>query len=73
MTSEYIQDIQSKAVRCRELAKTASDAEVADELLRVAAELETALHLLGQGSESGSNVKVRPSSKVRPDSPVQAS
>ena len=46
MHSEHIQNIHSKALRCRELAETASDAEVAEELLRIAAELETALHVL---------------------------
>ena len=33
MHSEHIQNIHSKALRCRELAETASDAEVAEELL----------------------------------------
>lgn len=77
MKSEYVQDIHSKALRCRELARTASDAEVAEELLRLAGELETALHLLGQNSEGGpdavSGLKGRSSSKARPDIPVQAS
>jgi hypothetical protein len=56
MTSEHIQSIRSKALRCRELAGAASDAEVAEELLRIAAELEAALHVLGdQPSEEGSS------------------
>jgi hypothetical protein len=46
MHSENIQNLRSKALRCRELAETASDAEVAEELLRIATELETALHVL---------------------------
>jgi hypothetical protein len=46
MNAEYVQNMRLKALRCRELAKTASDAEVAEELLRIAAEIETALHLL---------------------------
>jgi len=47
MNPEYIQTMRFKASRCRELAETASDAEVAEELLRIAAELETAVHALG--------------------------
>jgi hypothetical protein len=47
MNSEFVQNIRLKALRCRELAKAASDPEVAEELLRIAAELETALHLIG--------------------------
>jgi hypothetical protein len=47
MKPEYIQTMRFKALRCRELAKAASDAEVAEELLRIAAELETAVHALG--------------------------
>jgi hypothetical protein len=47
MTSEHIQNIRFKAMRCRELAEGASDTEVAEELLRIAAELEAALHVLG--------------------------
>ena len=46
MISERIHNIRSKALRCRELAGAASDAEVAEELLRIATELETALHVL---------------------------
>ena len=46
MISEHIHNIRSKALRCRELAGAASDAEVAEELLRIATELETALHVL---------------------------
>jgi hypothetical protein len=46
MNSEEVQKVRSKALRCRELANSASDPEVAQELLRVAAELETALLVL---------------------------
>ena len=46
MNSEEVQTVRSKALRCRELANSASDPEVAQELLRVAAELETALLVL---------------------------
>lgn len=39
--------LRSKALRCRELAETASDAEVAAELLHIANDIETTLLLLG--------------------------
>ena len=44
MNSELL---RSKALRCRELAETASDAEVAVELLHIANDIETALLVLG--------------------------
>jgi hypothetical protein len=44
MNSELL---RSKALRCRELAEAASDAEVAVELLHIANDIETALLLLG--------------------------
>ena len=47
MKPEYIQTIRFKALRCRDLAEKASDTEAAEELLRIAAELETAAHVLG--------------------------
>ena len=43
MNSEQIQSSRSKALHCRRLAATASDPEVAQELLRVADEIEAAL------------------------------
>ena len=46
MNSEHIQNLRFKALRCRELAETATDAEVAEELLLIATELETALKVL---------------------------
>ena len=74
MTSEKLQSIRSKASRCRELANAASDSEVADELLRIAAELESALHVFGdEGSNGGPDV-VRRFGRASPsDSPVPAS
>ena len=48
MYSERIHNIRSQAVRCRELAKTASDAEVAEELRRIAAEIEDAVAVLAK-------------------------
>ena len=69
MNSNYVQEMRSKASRCRELAKTASDPEVADELLRLAAELETALHLLeDEGSTEGRNTVPGPKGRLDPES-----
>lgn len=47
MISQSILDIRSKALRCRELAEAASDAEVAEELRRIAADIEDAIVVLG--------------------------
>jgi len=78
MNSEQLQSIRSKASRCRELAKAASDSEVADELLRIAAELESALHVFGdEGSNAGPDVvrglRGRLGRASLSDSPVEAS
>jgi hypothetical protein len=71
MNSEHIQSIRSKALRCRELAGAASDAEVAEELLRIAIEFEAALHVLDdQRSEGSSNSGPRLSSEALPDGAV---
>ena len=47
MTSQHIETIRFKALRCRELAESASDAEVAEELRRIAAEIDAAIAVLG--------------------------
>ena len=78
MNSNYVQEMRSKALRCRELAKTASDPEVADELLRLAAELETALHLLEDerstdGRTAATGPKGRLDHESLPGRPVRAS
>ena len=57
MYAERIHNIRTQAVRCRELAETASDVEVAEELRRIAAEIEDAIAVLGkQRSEDVSDV-----------------
>ena len=53
MNSELL---RSKALRCRELAESASDAEVAAELLHIANDIETALLLLGNERSASSAV-----------------
>lgn len=74
MNSEQLQSIRSKASRCRELAKAASDTEAADELLRIAAELESALHVFGdEGSSVVPGLKGRLGRASPSDSPVEAS
>ena len=42
---ELIRKVRSKAVRCRELASAASDAEAAQSLLQIASDIETVLPL----------------------------
>ena len=70
MNPEYIQTMRFKALRCRELAETASDAEVAEELLRIAAELETAVHVLDdERSEEASKAGL----ELGSEAPLQAS
>ena len=78
MNSEEVQKVRSKALRCRELANTASDAEVAQELLRIAAELETGLLVLGdQRSDERSKciaaLKERPALEAVFGSPLKPS
>ena len=72
MNPEYIQTMRFKALRCRELAETASDAEAAEELLRIAAELETAVHVLGdERSEEVSKAGLK--GRLGSEAPLQAS
>ena len=72
MKPEYIQTMRFKALRCRELAETASDAEVAEELLRIAAELETAVHVLGD-ERSEEDPKAGPKGRLGSEAPLNAS
>ena len=46
MNAEHIETIRFKALRCRELAESASDAEVAEELRLIAAEIDAAIAVL---------------------------
>ena len=43
MDPDLIRKVRSKAVRCRELASAASDAEAAQSLLQIAGDIETVL------------------------------
>ena len=72
MKPEYIQTMRIKALRCRELAETASDAEVAEELLRIAAELETAVHVL-EDERSKEAPEAGPEGRLGSETPLQAS
>ena len=72
MKPEYIQTIRSKALRCRQLAETASDTEVAEELLRIAAELETAVYVLGD-ERSEEDPKAGPKGRLGSEAPLQTS
>ena len=74
MNSEEVQKVRSKALRCRELANSASDPEVAQELLRVAAELETALLVLGgERSRYVAALKQHPAREAVSGSPLKLS
>jgi hypothetical protein len=72
MKPEYIQTMRIKALRCRELAETASDAEVAEELLRIAAELETAVHVF-EDERSKEAPEAGPEGRLGSEAPLQAS
>lgn len=72
MNPEHIQTMRFKALRCRELAEKASDAEVAEELLRIAAELETAVHVLGD-ERSKEAPEARPEGRLGSEARLQAS
>ena len=72
MNPDYLQTMRFKALRCRELAETASDAEVAEELLRIAAELETAAHVLG-GERSEEAPEAGPKGRLGSEAPLQTS
>ena len=61
MNAEHIETIRFKALRCRELAESASDAEVAEELRRIAAEIDTAIAVFGSDrTKEGRNPEAVP-------------